>query len=78
MRYSVRRLRRKLPEAIIILGCCAKDSDPAALEALRENSKADLVGASLGETVRLCIEAAGVTDQSHPATIPETSTNAAA
>ena len=78
MRYSVRRLRRKLPEAIIILGCYAKDSDPAVLEALRENSKADLVGASLGDTVRLCIEAAGLTDQSHPATIPETSTNAAA
>ena len=78
MRYSVRRLRRKLPEAIIILACCAKDSVPAELEVLRENAKADLVGASLGETVRLCIAATGVTDQSHPGTMREASTNAAA
>ena len=56
MRYSVRRLRRKLPKAIIILGCWVKDIDPTALEVLRDNAKADLVAASLGETVKLCIE----------------------
>src|SRR4029077_20943485 len=60
MRYSVRRLRRKLPKAIIILGCWVKDIDPSALEVLRENAKADLVAASLGETVKRCIEATGV------------------
>ena len=60
MRYSVRRLRRKLPRATIILGCWAKETDPAALESFREGAKADLVAASLGETVKLCIEATGV------------------
>jgi hypothetical protein len=58
MRYSLRRLRRKLPEATIILGCWIKDIEPDALESLREGAKADLVAASLGETVKLCIDAA--------------------
>ena len=44
MRYSVRRLRRKLPQATIILGCWMKDMEPAALERLREGAKADLAG----------------------------------
>src|SRR6202521_2643347 len=57
MRYSVRRLRRKLPKAIIILGCWVKDIDPTALEMLRNNAKADLAASGLGETVKLCIEA---------------------
>jgi hypothetical protein len=57
MRYAVRRLRRKLPKATIILGCWMKDLDPAALEQLRDGAKADLVAASLGEAVKLCIEA---------------------
>ena len=60
MRYSVRRLRRKLPEATIILGCWLKDMEPAALEVLREGAKADLAAASLGEAIKLCIEATGV------------------
>jgi predicted PurR-regulated permease PerM len=66
MRYSVRRLRRKLPKATIILGCWVKDVAPAALESLRESAKADLVAASLGEAVKLCIAAAvAATDQGH-------------
>ena len=65
MRYSVRRLRRKLPKATIILGCWMKDMDPATLEQLREGAKADLAAASLGEAVKLCIEATGVEDHSH-------------
>ena len=60
MRYSVRRLRRKLPKATIILGCWMKDIDPAALEQMRDAAKADLVAASLGEAVKFCIEAAGM------------------
>jgi predicted PurR-regulated permease PerM len=65
MRYSVRRLRRKLPKATIILGCWMKELDPAALEQLREGAKADLAAASLGEAIKLCIEAAGVESQGH-------------
>ena len=63
MRYSVRRLRRKLPEATIILGCWLKDMEPTALEVLREGAKADLAAASLGEAIKLCIEATGVEHQ---------------
>jgi hypothetical protein len=60
MRYSVRRLRRKLPKATIILGCWIKEMDSAALEQLREGAKADLAAASIGEALKLCIEATGV------------------
>ena len=64
MRYSVRRLRRKLPKATIILGCWMKDMDPTALESLREGAKADLAAASLGGALKLCIEATGAEDHS--------------
>ena len=60
MRYAVRRLRRKLPKATIILGCWLKDIEPAALEQLRDGAKADLAAASLGEALKLCIEATGI------------------
>jgi hypothetical protein len=60
MRYSVRRLRRKLPKATIILGCWMKDKDPAALEELRESARADLAAASLGQAIKLIIEATGI------------------
>jgi predicted PurR-regulated permease PerM len=78
MRYAVRRLRRKLPKATIILGCWIKDIDPAALETLREGAKADLVASSLGDAVRLCIAAAGVKDRRHEGIRQETSATAAA
>jgi predicted PurR-regulated permease PerM len=60
MRYSVRRLRRKMPKATIILGCWMKDMDPEALEKFRDGAKADLAAASLGEALKLCIEATGL------------------
>src|SRR5579872_3969224 len=78
MRYSVRRLRRKLPKAIIILGCWIREIDQAALDMLRDSSKADLVAASLGEAVKLCIEAASSTHQSHVTFGQEEPTTAAA
>jgi hypothetical protein len=68
MRYSVRRLRRKLPNAKIILGCWMKEMDPAALEQLRDGAKADLVAASLGEALKLCIESAGADSRCHTTT----------
>jgi hypothetical protein len=60
MRYSVRRLRRKLPKATIILGCWMRDMDPAALEELRDGAKADLAASSVGEALKVCIEATGL------------------
>jgi predicted PurR-regulated permease PerM len=59
MRYSVRRLRRKLPKATVILGGGLMDMTPDALERLRESAKADLAAASLGEATQLCLELAG-------------------
>ena len=52
--------------------------DQDALELLRESSKADLVAASLGEAVRLCIEATGVKDPRQEASEEEKSAIAAA
>jgi len=78
MRYSVRRLRRKIPKATIILGCWMKEMDPAALEQLRESAKADLAAASLGEAIKLCIEATGVETQGREREQEELSTTTAA
>ena len=58
MRYSVRRLRRKLPNATIMLGCWSANTDAAVLEQVREAAKADLVAGSLREATRLCVELA--------------------
>lgn len=60
MRYAVRRLRRKLPKAAIILCCWLKDTDQAELERLREAAKADLIASNLGEAIKLAIEATGL------------------
>jgi predicted PurR-regulated permease PerM len=57
MRYSVRRLRRKLPKATIVLVCPVSATDRVALQQLGDEAKADLVAASLGEAVQLLIEA---------------------
>ncbi len=56
MRYAVRRLRRKLPKATIILGYWMKDIDAAGLERLRSEVKVDLVATSVGEALKLCID----------------------
>jgi predicted PurR-regulated permease PerM len=71
MRYAVRRLRRKLPQATIILGCWMKDIDAVGLEQLRDGARADLVAASLGEAVKLCIELARADKQSDMAMKPD-------
>jgi hypothetical protein len=60
MRYSVRRLRRRLPTATIMLGCWAENIDKEALEELREAAKADLAAGSLREAMMICRTTAGV------------------
>jgi hypothetical protein len=60
MRYSVRRLRRRLPRATIMLGCWAEDIDKEALEELRDTAKADTVAGSLSEAMMICRTTAGV------------------
>ena len=56
MRYAVRRLRRKLPNARIMLGCWVDDAERVA--SLQEATKADLTAVTLRDATRLCIEAA--------------------
>jgi hypothetical protein len=59
MRYAVRRIRRKLPAARVVLACLTKASGTTA-EQLGESAKADLVATSLRDVVRVCLrEAAG-------------------
>jgi predicted PurR-regulated permease PerM len=58
MRFAVRRIRRKLPNATIMLGLWNSDIADATLEQLRENSKADLACRSLHDAVDACIKAA--------------------
>ena len=52
--------------------------DPAALEQLREGAKADLAAASLGEAIKLCIEATGAESQGHEKQQDELSATTAA
>ncbi len=70
MRYAVRRLRRKLSEVEIVLGCLTGTAGSTA-ELMRDAAKADHVGTSLRDIVQLCLEAAKAsTPVQEPATIP--------
>ena len=60
MRCSVRRLRRKLPKATIMLGCWAEDINKESLEDLRETAKADTAAGNLREAMMICRTTAGV------------------
>jgi hypothetical protein len=40
------------------LVCCTSETDETSLNLVRESAKADLVAGSMGEAVRLCVEAA--------------------
>ncbi|WP_316179919.1 MULTISPECIES: AI-2E family transporter [unclassified Bradyrhizobium] len=78
MRYSVRRLKRRLPRAKVMLVCCAAEVDQEAAKVLQEATKADLVAASMGEAVRMCIEAAQAkASQLAPLEQQDTTTNVA-
>jgi predicted PurR-regulated permease PerM len=64
MRYTIRRLRRRLPTATILLGCWLADGEP---EALAASVKADGAVSTLREAVEFCLNAA--LDRSHKQTI---------
>jgi predicted PurR-regulated permease PerM len=69
MRYAVRRLRRKLPLARIMVGCWVEDA--AAAEQLQEIAKADIVAPSLRKATRICVALAGATPEMTASSIPE-------
>ncbi len=77
MRYSVRRLRRKLPTVTIMLGCWAEDLDKATLEELRHVAKADTVAGSLSEAMMICRTIAGAREASGESIIATTASGAA-
>jgi predicted PurR-regulated permease PerM len=55
MRYTIRRLRRRLPAAQVLLACWKADVDAATL---RDSTTADAVATTLPEAARFCLEAA--------------------
>jgi hypothetical protein len=54
MRYAVQRLRRKLPNATIMVGCWADDFDSESLETLRATAKADTAAGCLRQAIATC------------------------
>ena len=70
MRYSVRRLRRRMPRATIMLVCCTTEANEASLKSVQESSKADLVAGNIGDAVRLCVEAAQAPNPTDQAETP--------
>jgi hypothetical protein len=55
MRYAIRRMRRRLPQAQIVLGCWMADVDA---KTLRDTAKADLVATTLRDAVKFCLDTA--------------------
>ncbi|MBW8902608.1 MAG: AI-2E family transporter, partial [Bradyrhizobium sp.] len=78
MRYAVRRLRRKVPKATVILGCLMHVQEPAVLEQIRDAAKADLIASSIGEAVKLCIEVAASSGKNQSAVKQEFAATTAA
>lgn len=58
VRYAVRRLRRKLPRARILVGLWSGTGDSQRAISVKESSKADVLASTLREATRVCIEAA--------------------
>jgi hypothetical protein len=56
LRYAVRRLRRKLPGAAIMIGCWAEGV--TNIDELRETAKADLFATSLREATQIIVSTA--------------------
>ena len=80
MRFSVRRLRRKLANARILLCCPAMDMTALTLEQLRVSTKADAIAGTLREATKLCLEAASKSQavETPPAAKTELAASAAA
>ncbi|MET0721855.1 MAG: AI-2E family transporter [Tardiphaga sp.] len=76
MRYAIKRLRRRMPKARIILCCWAEGLQRDALEQLRNDAKADLAAASPGEALKLCV--LGAAPEAAPDAVVSAGQNAAA
>lgn len=58
MRYSVRRLKRRLPGIPILLCCWTMERADLDAKALKEEVRADLVATDMKSAVRLIVERA--------------------
>jgi hypothetical protein len=67
LRYTVRRLRRRLPSVKLLLGCWATEEAPADVRALQALSQADGVFGSLTELAEASLLAAGAVAPSESA-----------
>ncbi len=65
MRYAVRRLRRKLPHARIMIGCWVDEA--ARADGMMEAARADYLAPSLREASRICVELAAAKTAPEPA-----------
>ena len=59
MRFTIRRLRRRLPDVAIVLGSWIPETDSATLA---EAVKADFVATTLHDAVKLCLEQASANE----------------
>jgi AI-2E family transporter len=63
MRYAIRRMRRKLPEAIMLLGCWT-DSDPGHLqEAVKADEAVNTLSAALAYAIGAATDTSGPLDR---------------
>lgn len=58
VRYAVRRMRRKAPQAQIVLCCFGREMTDAELEQLLDGAKVDRTAPSLVEALAACLESA--------------------
>ena len=65
IRYTVRRVRRKLPKAQILLGCWMSEVDARTI---RDTAKADTIVTTLRDAVKFCLEGALKSTDSPPQT----------
>ena len=66
LRFAVRRLRRRVPEAKVLVGCWGQD--PVAAEEMAKSAKADLHATLLRNAVELCI---GPSAEADPKRLPD-------
>jgi hypothetical protein len=58
MRFAVRRVRRKAPKALVLLGCWSPDLNTTTMAALKDATKADFVASTLRQALEQCVELA--------------------
>lgn len=69
LRFAVRRLRRRVPEAKVLVGCWGQD--PVAAEEMAKSAKADFHATSLRNAVELCVGPSTEVDDDRVPDVPK-------